>query len=268
MPGKLILVVGPSGVGKDTLIDGARARLEGDPRFAFARRAITRPADAGGEDHEAISEQEFDRRVSAGDFFAHWRAHGLGYGAPASIRDLLERGVNVLLNTSRGSIAEIAKHYPDVDVIHIDAPAEIVAERLRQRGRESEAEIVARRQREPFRPVAGVNVAAVLNSGSVEEGVEKFIAAVLGAAHLPLTLKRAPFEVWREPFCLIHEDSRVVAAHTLFDAAMVEIAANGRSIRARLGLANDAALVGPDEAALSTLAFEQLGAEADRKSVV
>ena len=81
--GTLFLVVGPSGAGKDSLIDGLRARL--DPsRFVFARRTITRPSGAPGEDHLACSETEFERARSRGDFLITWQAHGLHYGLPGS----------------------------------------------------------------------------------------------------------------------------------------------------------------------------------------
>ena len=64
----LIAVVGPSGAGKDTLMAGARVALEQDTRFRFVRRAITRPAEAAGEDHEALTETDFITRRDAGGF--------------------------------------------------------------------------------------------------------------------------------------------------------------------------------------------------------
>ena len=79
MRGTLFLLVGPSGAGKDTLIDGARQTLAADKRFVFARRVITRPESAGGEDHEEVSQGEFERRIMHGQFLLHWTAHGLGY---------------------------------------------------------------------------------------------------------------------------------------------------------------------------------------------
>lgn len=266
MAGKLILVVGPSGVGKDTLIEGARAELAGDDRFDFARRVITRPADAGGEDHEAVDEAEFERRVAAGAFFAHWRANGLGYGAPRHILDRLRAGANVVLNGSRRALADIVSAAEraeiDVDVIQIDADPEVIAQRLAARGRESAEEIAQRRARASQPPPAmpGVAFAAVMNDGAPEEGVRRFVAALLGAARLPLKLTRAPFDLGPEPVCLLHRESRVVAAAALDADSRVEITANGRSIAAKLGLCTDARLVSPLEAALSLSAFETLGA--------
>lgn len=72
--GTLFLVVGPSGVGKDTLLDGAKKILAGNGFYRFCRRWITRPAEAGGEDYIPVTETEFARMVDAGEFFHHWQA--------------------------------------------------------------------------------------------------------------------------------------------------------------------------------------------------
>ena len=169
----LILIVGPSGAGKDTLLAAAKRALAADPRFHFVRRVITRPADAGGEAHEAVTEREFAQR----EFALHWQAHGLHYGIPA---EALEVGRVVVANVSRTVIAGAARRF-DVKVIEVTAPHEVLAARLGTRGRESEADVAARLARSVGLP-EGVVVDTVLNDASLDEGVERFIAALNRAA--------------------------------------------------------------------------------------
>lgn len=172
----LVAVVGPSGAGKDTLMAGARAALADDPRFLFARRCITRPAEAGGEDHEPLGEAEFEARP----FMLAWRAHGLRYGVPAEYAREVEAGRVVLANLSRGVLAEATSRWR-LRVLLITAPAETLAARLAARGREDAADVAARLARDMALP-PGLDVATVINDASVEEGVARVLAALSRAA--------------------------------------------------------------------------------------
>ena len=176
----LILVVGPSGAGKDTVLDAARLRLAGDPRFRFVRRAITRPAAAAGEDHEAIPEAEFERRLAAGGFSIWWRAHGLGYGVPADIRETIGRDVVAVVNGSRTRIEAAAELFP-TRVIEITAPPEILAQRLAARGREPAGNISERLARTIALP-PDVAVDTIVNDGSVAAAVDRFVEILSRAA--------------------------------------------------------------------------------------
>jgi phosphonate metabolism protein PhnN/1,5-bisphosphokinase (PRPP-forming) len=170
----LVLVVGPSGAGKDTLIEAARQALADDPRFRFVRRVITRPADAGGEAHEAVTEAEFAAR----DFALQWQAHGLCYGIPA---EAVDSGAVVVANVSRTVIAEAADRYP-VRVIEITASADVLATRLTSRRRESDANVETRLARRVALP-DGVAVDTIANDGTLADGVRRFVAALQECAH-------------------------------------------------------------------------------------
>ncbi len=172
----LVLVVGPSGAGKDTLLNAARRALAGDARFRFVRRVITRPADPGGEDHEPVTEAEFATR----DFALQWQAHGLRYGIPADIAGDLASRVVVVANVSRAVIDEAAARFP-VRVIEVTAPPQILAERLAARGRETAADIAARLARAVPLP-ENAEVETVLNDATPEIGAERFLAALSRAA--------------------------------------------------------------------------------------
>lgn len=176
--GVLVLVVGPSGAGKDTLLDGARAALAGDGRFRFVVREITRPADAGGEAHRAVDETAFRARVAAGGYALHWGAHGLFYGIPSDIEADLAAGRVVVANVSRSVLTEAAGRYRVV-VLEITAPAAVLAARLAARGREDAAAIAARLRREVGLP-AGLDVRRVVNDGDVAAGVGAVVGVLQG----------------------------------------------------------------------------------------
>ena len=170
----LVLVVGPSGAGKDTLLDLARAALADEPRVRFVRREITRPASAGGEDHIAITTAAFAARRDG--YALAWEAHGLGYGIPADIATDLAAGRVVVANISRAMIAAAAAIFP-ITVLEITAPSAVLAARLSARGRETEADMAARMAREVPLP-EGVPILRVINNGTPADGAKAVITAL------------------------------------------------------------------------------------------
>lgn len=174
--GVLYLVVGASGVGKDTLLEHAKARLSAT--HLFARRVITRAAEAGGEDHEFASEAGFGAMAAAGAFALHWSAHGLRYGILREDTDRLREGVHVVANVSRTTIAQARERFPRVTVLHVTARAEILRDRLRMRGRESGEEIEARLARAAAAAPHGPDVVTIGNDGLLEDAVTDFVQAL------------------------------------------------------------------------------------------
>lgn len=178
----LILVVGPSGAGKDTLLNGVREALGEDADIRFVRRVITRPVDMGEEEHESISEQAFELREQAGDFALSWRAHGLRYGIPADISIDLAQGRLVIANVSRAVLAEAAARFP-VAVVEVTAPAAVLSARLAERGRE-DADDVARRLARDIELPLPLTRLVVSNDASREQGVRRMLDAIREAGGL------------------------------------------------------------------------------------
>ena len=172
----LVLIACPSGAGKDTLLNGARAALAG-ARFRFARRTITRAALADGlEDHDVVTEQAFAALQAAGAFALSWRAHGLHYGIPADIAVDLAEGRVVVANVSRTVVAEAAARFPS-QVIEITAPADLLARRLSARGREDAAGVARRLARQTDLPLPAPRE-AIVNDGTEAAGVRKLVDAL------------------------------------------------------------------------------------------
>jgi phosphonate metabolism protein PhnN/1,5-bisphosphokinase (PRPP-forming) len=177
-PGTLVLVVGPSGAGKDSLIAGARQALADDRRFVFPRRIVTRDAVAELEDHDSIGRGEFERQRAAGRYALCWEAHGLGYGLPLSIDSDIALGTTVVCNVSRRVISDARKKYPECAVVLITAEIGLRAKRLAGRGRESAEDVAARLAREGVALPDGVEPLVIDNSGPLTAGVTSFVLAL------------------------------------------------------------------------------------------
>jgi ribose 1,5-bisphosphokinase len=178
-PGRLVLVVGPSGAGKDTLIGMARAACADDKNVVFPRRSVTRQASAF-EDNEQISPEAFRQACARGDFAVHWEAHGHGYGLPRSISDDVVAGRTVIVNVSRGVVDAMRRAYADVTVVSITAPPDILAKRLAARARSSDGPLSGRIGRVVDGVVATPDV-IITNVGNVEDHARELMRVIRGS---------------------------------------------------------------------------------------
>jgi phosphonate metabolism protein PhnN/1,5-bisphosphokinase (PRPP-forming) len=175
--GALVLVVGPSGSGKDTLMAYARTALAGDARFHFVRRIVTRASDGAGEDHDTLLIHEFEAAERAGELMLTWRAHGLAYGLPRASLKLAGEGRIVVANASRAIVKAARVAAPRLAVLHVTASPEILARRLAGRGREDARSLAERLKREA--PVlAGPDIVEIRNEGTIAEAGERMVAAL------------------------------------------------------------------------------------------
>lgn len=178
--GPVIAVVGPSGVGKDSLME---ALIATDPNLHLMRRVITRAPEAGGEEYDAVSETEFVDLVAANHFALHWPAHGLRYGIPRQIEDLRQNGQGVLVNLSRAVLFEAQEIFGDFIVLSVTARPEVLAVRLTKRGREGAAE-VQRRLARAQQPLPGGlrRLYQVDNSAALADAVTSARAVIYSAS--------------------------------------------------------------------------------------
>ena len=165
-PGRLVLVVGPSGAGKDTLLRLAQAACVDDRDIVFPRRVVTRES-SEAEDNMAMSQDEFRRAREHGDFAVHWEAHGHSYALPLEINDDILAGRAVVANVSRTVIGALRRAYANVVVVAITAPPDVLAQRLAARARHSDGNIADRLARSVDDASANADV-TILNAGSAD----------------------------------------------------------------------------------------------------
>lgn len=175
MTGILVLIVGPSGCGKDTLIAGARQDRRLAPTWSFPQREITRRNRPSAETHIAVSRRTFRQRQAAGHYSLAWPAHDYLYGIPRHMEDDLVGDRSVVVNVSRAVVAEARARFDPLRVIAVTAPRELLRERLRTRNREDSKAIEARLDRSAAFRISGPDVLHLSNAQPKAVAVAQFI---------------------------------------------------------------------------------------------
>jgi guanylate kinase len=142
----VIVITGPSGVGKGTLIRGLRARI---PELELSVSATTRrprPGEREGVDYYFLSDAEFDRLLAEGAFVEHASYSGNRYGTLRSELDRrLDRGAPVVLEIEVQGARQVREALPDAATVFIAPPSlEVLRERLAARGTDTPEQIESR----------------------------------------------------------------------------------------------------------------------------
>jgi len=174
-PGRFILVVGPSGAGKDTLLGLARSACVDSAGIVFARRVVTREA-SSFEDNLQVSHDAFRQALARDEFVLHWEAHGHCYGLPRSTDEDIRAGRTVVANVSRTVVEAMRRVYANVTVISVTAPPEVLAERLAARARSSDGELADRLGR----VVAAAADVTITNVGGIEDHARRLVEVIRG----------------------------------------------------------------------------------------
>ncbi|MBD8268197.1 MULTISPECIES: phosphonate metabolism protein/1,5-bisphosphokinase (PRPP-forming) PhnN [Pseudomonas fluorescens group] len=182
MAGRLIYLIGPSGSGKDSLLDAARPRLA-ERGCRIVRRVITRSAEAVGEAAQGVSPVQFAAMQAQGAFALSWQANGLSYGIPKDIDEWLAAGEDVLVNGSRAHLAQTRERYPTLTVLLLTVDPAVLRQRLVARGRESLTDIderLARNARftEALIAANGERLFVLDNSGPLQHTVARLLCCL------------------------------------------------------------------------------------------
>ncbi len=179
--GKLVVISGPSGVGKSTICKELVKRMA-DVYLSIS--VTTRPksdSEVDGKDYWFISKDEFQRRIDEGLLLEYAEVFGNMYGTPKDkVDEALETGKTVLLEIDVQGARQVKALYPDAEMIFILPPSStVLADRMNGRGRDS-AEVAAKRL-----DGAGMEIAAGLQyythmviNDDLEQAVQECVAII------------------------------------------------------------------------------------------
>lgn len=179
--GCMVVVVGPSGAGKDTILRESRSRLHAIENIGFVKRVVTRVCDPKREDHHSASVDAFLEMSANGEFAVEWQAHSLYYGIPVDTAKRVASGEILIVNGSRSALPDFRGSYTRCKVIWITASTAVLAERLSQRTTEDPATIRGRLARS-VPHAAQLDDLVIDNNGSLQSSIDMFVNAILAEA--------------------------------------------------------------------------------------
>jgi ribose 1,5-bisphosphokinase len=191
MTGPLVYVMGPSGAGKDSVLERARSLLSVDTPIAFAHRYITRPADVGGENHVSLTRAEFALRRAHGLFAFHWHAHGNDYGIGREVEAWRAAGLTVVVSGSREHYEKVVGSDPGLHPVLITAAADKLRVRLAQRGREDAVAAASRLARGETYAVRDPRLVTIVNDDALDAAAEAFVRLLATLRYSPGARHRA-----------------------------------------------------------------------------
>lgn len=186
--GILFIVSAPSGAGKSTLLNALRPTAD----FLYSVSCTTRPPRPGeisGDDYHFISNEEFETRITAGEFLEYASVHGNYYGTLlAPVLRTLADGVDVLIDIDTQGAASIRKnsaiHEAIADVFIMPPSLEELHRRLIKRGTESPEQIETRLLNADAEMQSWRDYRYTIITGSVEEDLQKFRAIIRAERYL------------------------------------------------------------------------------------
>jgi len=167
---KIVLIVGASGVGKDTLLKSSKKDLKN--QCNFIKRYITRKPDKS-EKNYYVDDYAFEILKHNSFFVSTWSAHNNYYGIA---KNSIKSGLNII-SISRAKIDDFEKVFDKVYTIHVSVPKEELKNRLLLRDRESHEEIEARLNR-TYKKIEAKNLIEFDNSKSIDDSKDDFIKLI------------------------------------------------------------------------------------------
>lgn len=180
---RIIWLMGASGSGKDSLLSALRQR--DCPQLLVAHRYITRPSDAGGENHIALNDDEFSLRARRGLFALDWEANGWRYAIGIEMDLWLASGFDVVVNGSRAYLPQAQARYgARLLPVVVQVSPRVLEQRLIARGRENTQEIAQRLTRAARYDNATGDCRVLNNDGSLLQSVDRLLSLIREPAPL------------------------------------------------------------------------------------
>ena len=175
----LFFLLGPAGVGKDTLLNKLKKKQYSTKQPLVAHRYITQAMKDNDENHIEMSELDFNRRQEAGLFLFNWEYQEGSYAVGKEVLQWLEAGEHVIVNGSRSYLAEAQKIVPDLVPIWMTISEKVLRKRLIIRARETKQEREQRLEKnhelERFKSDSCISIT---NDASMKKTIRQILALI------------------------------------------------------------------------------------------